>query len=236
MEFDEKNVEEAIIKNEKERKEEKKTKGKILKIILIVVISLIVGIVGGFYILSGINKGVKQNSFMYDVLNKSGLLLSSNEIDNNTTSATDANYDTATPVDSDVFNNMTFIQEKNGIKYYYYKTSDGDNLYYYTNDYSEDIFRYYASDSDGYFMDQTYMDYMFEKPKYVTVPDMSSYNFDDIKDGIDGSYFEGLKINFIVIKVPNEKYKDKEIYYQSIKSGEKLVEWGTITIIVNANE
>ena len=231
MEINENNVEEEIIKEEREKREEKKAKGKALKIILIVLVSLIIGIIGGFYILSGMNKGVKQNTFMYDVLKKSGLLLSSNEVDNNTTSATDANYDTATPVDSDVFNNMTFIQEKGHIKYYYYKTSEGDNLYYYT-DGNDNIFYYYASDSDGHYMKETYKDYI--APELVSVPDFSKYSFDEFRmSGPDGYCMDGLEVCIEPIFILNDKYEENAIYYQEQEAGSKISKYLIVRVVVN---
>ena len=191
-----------------------------VKIILSVVLVLIVGIASGFYILKGLNSGVKQNSFMYNILSSSGLLLSENKQVEDVISDDLAS-------DSNFANRLTFIQEKDGCSYYYYITDEGDYLYYYS--YTKDIYNYYASDSNGESINDTYNDP--EEPVTYTVPDFTKMTVEEVQDNYWGpdSYVE-------ILYVPNGNYPENAIYYQSIKAGEDIYNGNYGTIIVNKSE
>ena len=206
--------------------EEKTTKKKILKTILGVIGILLIGIISGSYLLKAINSGVKENTFMYDILKSSGLLMQ-NEKAEELPTATDSDYEYAT--DSNAIAGLTFIQEKDGCKYYYYINEDGDYLYYYS--YTDDIYNYYASDSNGHYINETYNDYVPSERIYVTVPDFTKIKIEDLYD-----YYN---FNINVLYVPNSQYAENSIYYQNVKAGEKLelddegFTYTNITILVN---
>lgn len=201
--------------------EEKKVKKNIVIIILSIIIILIIGIVSGFYILKGLNNGVKQNSFMYNILSSSGLLLSENHVISDEL-ASDTDYGYAS--DSNIANKLTFIQEKDGCSYYYYVNDEGDYLYYYS--YSKDIYNYYASDSNGSRINETYND--FEEPVYSTVPDFTKMTLEEVFD----EYMDYVSILY----VPNNDYEENAIYYQTTKAGTEIVGYNYGTIIVNKSE
>lgn len=216
--------------------EEKKYKGKVAKIIFLGIIVLLVGIVSGFYLLKGMNKGVKQNTFMYDVLKGSGLLIN-NESDDE--GSNDNDYNLSTDSDSFDFNKLVFIQEKEGCKYYYYLTEEGDYLYYYS--YGDYDYFYYASDSDGNMKSQTYKDYV--APTIIKVPNFTKISFENLTYCEDGcgedpgnGLYKDINLNIIFEKNPN--YRDGEIYYQSVKATEEYQVGSSdpITLIINMDK
>ena len=161
---------------------------------------------------------------MYDILSNSGLMLSGNqEISDDLASDTDYGYAS----DSNIANQLTFIQEKDGCSYYYYINEEGDYLYYYS--YSKDIYNYYASDSNGNYINETYNDP--EEPVYSTVPDFTKMTLEEVQENYwnPDDYVE-------ILYVPNSAYEENAIYHQTIKAGEKITNGNYGTIIVNKSE
>lgn len=219
---EENNVQEVI--QEVNNIEEKKVKKNIVKIILLIVLFLGIGIISGFYILKGLNTGVKENTFMYEVLSNTGLLLSNNEVSIDEVPS-DVELEYAS--DSNIINKLTFIQEKDGCNYYYYINEDGDYLYYYS--YSKDIYNYYASDSNGDYINSTYRDPI--EPFYYDVPDFTKMTVDEVKE-----HYLNPDETVEILYIPNSDYEENVIYYQSIEAGEKITNGDYGTIIVNKSE